>query len=671
MFCWFINLNIVVNSIFCTFIGKANSMIKTRLYLLVFILFSVFLVSAGNIEKGFACLKVYNYFEAKQLFEKSIKKQPAASHYGLAIIYARNDNPFYNLDSAFISIQRAEKLFSQIEAKEKEKLKLIEVDYDHILSLRQNISSQFFEVVNSKLSEVAFQTFLDQHPWALENSVAIHRRDSLAYSVALQKNASLDFQFFLDKYPKSAYFNDAKNAFDLRFYQEKTSNGTLSELELFLVNFPSNPYNGDAEDRIYKLSIEKQSIENYEAFIRRFASNRNIEDAWRKLYQFYMYDYSEKRIVQFLQDYPDYPFKSEVEIDKALSLQQLFPYKTGTLFGWMNEQGEIIFSAEYESLGLFNEGLAVAAKDGKYGYVDKSNQIVIPFKFDSGSDFESGRAIVELKGKLGIIDRAGKLLFDIVFNDLGQFSEGLIYGSKDSLYAYYDKYGLKRLDQDFEEAFSFFNGMAKVKVKGKEAFVNPYGEYIVQPIYDEINFFTDSLLIFQENDKYGIVNLKNEIILPAIYEQIGNLVQGKAIIVKKNKIGYINEDAMLVLQTAYEVFPNYMENAQFSGNYAKAKLKDKYGIIDGSGKWIIPATYSNLGNVSGMISFQKGKKWGFIDLTNKVVLKPTFDEATSILDGTSFVLVNGKQGLINSKGEFIIPAEFDEIKQFEQNYFLV
>ena len=230
---------------------------------------------------------------------------------------------------------------------------------------------------------------------------------------------------------------------------------------------------------------------------------------------------------------------------------------------------------------------------------------------------------------------------------------------------------MKRLDQYFEEAFSFVNGMAKIKLKGKEAFVNPYGEYIVQPKYDEINFFTDSLLVFQENDKYGITNLKNEIILPAIYEQIGNLVHGRAIIVKNNKIGYINQDGISILQPSFEIFPNYMENAQFSGNYAKAKLKDKYGIIDGSGKWIIPATYSNLGNVSTMISFQKGKKWGFIDLTNKIVLKPIFDEATSILEGTSFVLVNGKQGLINAKGEFIIAAEYDEIKQFESQYFLV
>ncbi len=646
-------------------------MVKNSFYIFIIFFFSIFSVSAGKIEKGFACLKIYNYFEAKQLFEKSLKKQPAPAQYGLAIIYASNDNPFYNLDSAFNLIQRAEKLFPLLAEKEKEKLKLIEVDYDHILALRQNISSQYFKIVNLKPSEIAFQTFLNQHPWANENTIAIHRRDSLAYLYAVQKNSSSDFQFFIDKYSQSEYLNDAKNAFDLRLYQEKTVNGTLGELELFLINFPNNPYKGDAEDRIYTLSIEKLTIDNYEAFIRRFPSNRNVEDAWRKLYQLYMYDYSEKRIVQFLQEYPDYPFKSEVEMDRALSLQQLFPYKTGTLFGWMNEQGDIVFSAEYESLAMFSEGLALAAKEGKYGYVDKSNQIVIPFKFDAGSDFESGRAIVELNGKLGIIDRTGKFLFDVVFNDLGQFSEGLIYGSKDSLYAYYDKYGLKRLDQDFEEAFSFANGMAKVKIKGKEAFVNPYGAYIVQPIYEEINFFTDSLLVFQENDKYGIVNLNNQIILPGIYEQIGNLVHGKAIIVKNNKIGYINQDGMLVILPTFEVFPNYMENAQFSGNYAKAKLKDKFGIIDGSGKWIIPASYSNLGNISSLISFEKGKKWGFIDLTNKIILKPTFDEATSILDGTSFVLVNGKQGVINAKGEFIIPAEFDEIKRFEQQYFLV
>ena len=58
-------------------------------------------------------------------------------------------------------------------------------------------------------------------------------------------------------------------------------------------------------------------------------------------------------------------------------------------------------------------------------------------------------------------------------------------------------------------------------------------------------------------------------------------------------------------------------------------------------------------------------------MTNKIVLKPIFDEATYILEGTSFVLVNWKQGLINSKGEFIIAAEYDEIKQFESQYFLV
>ena len=50
-------------------------MIKSLCYLLIFILLPVFSVSAGKIEKGFACLKIYNYFEAKQLFEKMGKNE--------------------------------------------------------------------------------------------------------------------------------------------------------------------------------------------------------------------------------------------------------------------------------------------------------------------------------------------------------------------------------------------------------------------------------------------------------------------------------------------------------------------------------------------------------------------------------------------------------------------
>lgn len=630
-----------------------------------------FSASAGKIDKAFENLKIYNYFEAKKLFEKSFKKQPAPSSYGMAVIYSRNDNPFYNLDSAYKYVLKAESLYASQKEKTKEKLKKYDFDYPHILALRQQVSTGFYHIARAKHTEAAYQDFMNTHAWAKEMPDALHKRDSIAFERTRSLNTSREFQAFLDKYKGSEYSSEAKAGYELRLYQEKTSRGTLAELDKFVTEFPSSPYKGDAEDRIYDLMTSANTLEGYDAFVRKYPKNRNAETAWRKLYQMYMYDYSAKRIEQFVAEYPQYPFRDEVERDRELSQQSLLPFREGQLFGWMNYQGKVIFPAEYESLGFFREGLSLAAKNGKYGYIDKGNKVVIPFRYDSGFDFEEGRAVVEQNGRFGIIDRTGRLLFDIVFSDIGQFSEGLIYGSKDSLYAYYDKFGMKRIDEKFEEAFSFSGGMAQVQVNDKKAFIDPYGKYIVKPQYEDISFFTDSLLVFKEGDLYGIMRRNGTIVLPASMDEIGALSNKKAIIVRNDKIGYINDSARIVIQPAFEVFPNYMENARFTGNYAKAKLKDKYGIIDGKGKWVIPATYASLGAASPMISFMKNKKWGYIDLANKVLVKPVYDFATSIENGLAIVENAGKQGLINAKREFVIPAEFSEIKSLENGYYLV
>jgi len=55
---------------------------------------------SNKISSAYEALSIYNYFEAKKLFYKSLSKYPSASSYGLATIYFRNDNPFSNIDSA-------------------------------------------------------------------------------------------------------------------------------------------------------------------------------------------------------------------------------------------------------------------------------------------------------------------------------------------------------------------------------------------------------------------------------------------------------------------------------------------------------------------------------------------------------------------------------------------
>ena len=85
--------------------------------LLVFISHSQLI--PGRIERGYDALRIYNYFKAKSIFEKSLKKDASAAASGLATIYFRKDNPFHSLDSAYRYISRAKETFEVCSEKKK------------------------------------------------------------------------------------------------------------------------------------------------------------------------------------------------------------------------------------------------------------------------------------------------------------------------------------------------------------------------------------------------------------------------------------------------------------------------------------------------------------------------------------------------------------------------
>src|SRR5690554_8178997 len=87
--------------IFLSLLTIKSVMNSTRYFVFLGLSLLVLMLSACKINKGFEALEEFNYFEAKKQFEKSLKKQKSAAAYGLSVIYFRNDNPFYDLDSAY------------------------------------------------------------------------------------------------------------------------------------------------------------------------------------------------------------------------------------------------------------------------------------------------------------------------------------------------------------------------------------------------------------------------------------------------------------------------------------------------------------------------------------------------------------------------------------------
>lgn len=639
---------------------------------LILIFANVFALKAASIDDAFQSLSEFNYFEAKKQFEKSFKKNYSAANYGLALIYYRTDNPFHNLDSAYSCIVRSEQTYGLMKDKQKESLKKHQFDYHSLALLRQAISTAQFELIKNKPTEEGLDLFVRNHAWAKEYSTALYMRDSIAFSKAKTANTANAFDLFLKKYPTSEFQTEALNLFHQNQYKENTSAKTITSFLNFEKQFPSNPYVSDAQDQVYHLSTAQNRVKDYHLFIKTYPSNRNVETAWRKLYQIYMSDYSLKRLDKFQQEFPDYPFSEELIRDRELGMQQLIPYKKEGKFGWMDLSGKIVIPAQYTTVGFFKEGLAWAEKGGKYGFVNKANEVVIPFKYTSCNDFDKGRAIVELDTVYGIIDRSGANIVDPVYKDIGQFSEGLIYAMKDSLYGYFDGMGYPRISAQFQEAFSFSKGMAKVMIQDLEGFIDTYGTYKVKPMFETVSIFSDSLILVEDDEEeLRLANYNGDFIKTLPIEEIGPLVNDRALVISNDKIGYLNGKGQTVIAPSYDYFTNAKSEGEFVGNYAKVSKANKFGIIDRSGKALIPCAYSKLGAVSTLVSFEKAGKWGYLDLTNKMAIPLLYEYAESFKNGVGIVQDMTLRGGINSKGQVIIPIEFTSVKVLDDTHFLV
>jgi hypothetical protein len=258
------------------------------------------------------------------------------------------------------------------------------------------------------------------------------------------------------------------------------------------------------------------------------------------------------------------------------------------------------------------------------------------------------------------------------FNELGQYSDGLIYGTKDSLYAYYDLMGRQVVEPKFSDVFAFEKGKAKVVIYGKEAYLDTSGSYISEPMHQEIFYFNDSVLVYRDSLLYGLKTIRNRVILKPTYNYISPLVGNRAICVLNNKIGYIDDQGKKVIKNTFDLIPNYKQLCMFHDGFSRVRIKGKYCLIDKFGNYVLKPEYLGLGDVSKLISFTKGKQWGYINIEDKSVsILPIFDYASSYHYGLAIVDVKSLQGVINEKAKWIIPAIFTNISLIAENFYLV
>lgn len=278
----------------------------------------------------------------------------------------------------------------------------------------------------------------------------------------------------------------------------------------------------------------------------------------------------------------------------------------------------------YDGLYGFHEGLAKVCKNKKYGFIDKLGHEIIPCIYDEAEDYKLGVSIVVKGEKKGAIDQHGNMVIPCIYDYISSFGE---------------------------------DSLAVASLDGKFGFIDLKGNTVIPFNYEDCKGFSEGLAAVRQGGAYGFINKKGELVIPCKY---GGLYNGHG----------------------------------FSEGLVGVSFEGKWGYIDKTGRIIIPFQdgLTGLPFSSGLsVKWRGGLKTlydknGFPTIRNtpyegafinkKGELVSEFFEAQNIggfRNGYSFITdKNGWEGLIDTRGNFVIPCRYSLIiNGFDDNYVVV
>ncbi len=117
----------------------------------------------------------------------------------------------------------------------------------------------------------------------------------------------------------------------------------------------------------------------------------------------------------------------------------------------------------------------------------------------------------------------------------------------------------------------------------------------------------------------------------------------------------------------------YEKIEPFREGLAAVMINFKYGFIDKSGKTVVPLMYDFAAEFKdGLASVSKDKKYGFVDKTGTEVIPPIYQETGFYFyEECVRMRLNGKWGVLDNKGNTIVPFNYEEIDYCQEGLIAV
>lgn len=255
------------------------------------------------------------------------------------------------------------------------------------------------------------------------------------------------------------------------------------------------------------------------------------------------------------------------------------------------------------------------------------------------------------------------------YHSISQFRSGVALTREGDVYGYVTVNGSEPFSKKFVAARPFIGERAAV-FDGEEWFViDTQGDRVLAtntPLED-LYSPSEGAAAAKTNGKYGFLDMSlNQYKFE--FDFATSFYNGRAAVKKDGKWAIINNKLEQVTSFIYSDILRDEGNICSSRGVIWAQNDQaQYTMLDLSGKPITSDTFEDARPfVDDLAAVKKGGKWGFVNLSGKVVIDFLFDNAHSFSSiGVAPISIGGRWGYIDKNAAVVIVCQFDEAFPFD------
>lgn len=215
------------------------------------------------------------------------------------------------------------------------------------------------------------------------------------------------------------------------------------------------------------------------------------------------------------------------------------------------------------------------------------------------------------------------------------------------------------------------NDVVRVKKSGLYGLINLSGKELLQCEYDKIEALEGVQNTFKitKDGKVGIADNKGNVLITPSYAEITSLDKDKSqgFIVKNSdgKYGIVDTANKQVLETKYDTVEKIYRN-----DYYVVTENGKQEVVKKAGDKVLSGNYDKieaiLQNPENGIIYKQKEKYGIMNLSGDVVIKPEYEKLKEGASGSIIAKKDSKYGIIDLQGNQKVEFKYQNLSYNEK-----